>query len=116
MITPVDIQNKEFSKSVRGYNANSVDEFMAEISLEFEKLYKENIELKDRISVLNDSLKNYRAMEDSIFLYLLSMVSASTSHPSLPWDWSISLPPSKLMETLQPIRSSPANRWKVKSS
>jgi cell division initiation protein len=29
-------------------------------------LYKENIELKDRISVLNDSLKNYRAMEDSL--------------------------------------------------
>lgn len=66
MITPIDIQNKEFAKGMRGYNVSSVDEFMNEIAAEYEKLYKENIELKDRLSVLNDSLKQYRAMEDSL--------------------------------------------------
>lgn len=66
MITPIDIQNKEFAKAMRGYNTVAVDEFMNEISAEYEKLYKENIELKDRLSVLNDSLKQYRAMEDSL--------------------------------------------------
>ncbi len=66
MLTPVDIQNKEFTKSISGYNKDLVDDFMMEVSKEFEKLYKENIELKDRLSVLNDSLKKYRAMEDSL--------------------------------------------------
>ena len=28
MITPVEIQNKEFSKSAFGYNKNEVDEFL----------------------------------------------------------------------------------------
>ncbi|MBO5454335.1 MAG: DivIVA domain-containing protein [Clostridia bacterium] len=66
MLTPIDIQNKEFSKSLSGYNKDMVDDFMSEVANEFEKLYKENIELKDRLSVLNDSLKKYRAMEDSL--------------------------------------------------
>ena len=28
MITPLEIENKEFSKQIRGYNADEVDEFL----------------------------------------------------------------------------------------
>ena len=66
MLTPIDIQNKEFTKSLRGYRIDMVDDFVLEVSKDFERLYKENIELKDRLSVLNESLKKYRAMEDSL--------------------------------------------------
>ena len=66
MLTPIDIQNKEFTKSLRGYSKDAVDDFINEVSKDFERLYKENIELKDRLSVLNESLKKYRAMEDSL--------------------------------------------------
>lgn len=66
MLTPIDIQNKEFAKSIKGYNREAVDDFVLEVSKDFERLYKENIELKDRLSVLNESLKKYRAMEDSL--------------------------------------------------
>ncbi len=66
MLTPVDIQNKEFAKGFSGYSKSAVDEFMTEVSAEFERLYRENIEFKDRITMLNDSLKQYRAMEEAL--------------------------------------------------
>ncbi|HOB21135.1 MAG TPA: DivIVA domain-containing protein, partial [Candidatus Atribacteria bacterium] len=57
-LTPMDIHNKEFSKAFRGYNEDEVDQFLDEIVEEFERLYKENIELKDRISALNDQISS----------------------------------------------------------
>ena len=43
MITPLDIENKKFSKQmVNGYNVDEVDEFLDEITADYEKLYKEN--------------------------------------------------------------------------
>lgn len=66
MLTPVDIQNKEFPKKFSGYNKTAVDEFMIEIADEFEKIYRENIDLKDKLSNLNESLRKYIAMEDSM--------------------------------------------------
>ena len=41
MITPLDIENKKFSKQmVNGYNVDEVDEFLDEITADYEKLYK----------------------------------------------------------------------------
>lgn len=66
MITPVDIQNKEFPKKMSGYDRAAVDEFMMDVAEAYEKLYRENIDLKDKLSNLNDSLKKYIAMEDAM--------------------------------------------------
>lgn len=66
MITPVDIQNKEFSRKLSGYDRVAVDEFMLDIAEDYEKLYRENIELKDRVASANDSLRKYIAMEDAM--------------------------------------------------
>ena len=38
MITPLDIQNKEFSRGVRGYKEEEVDEFLDLITVDMEKL------------------------------------------------------------------------------
>ena len=38
MITPADIENKEFSRGVRGYKEEEVDEFLDLIILDMEKL------------------------------------------------------------------------------
>ena len=43
MITPLDIENKEFKKGLRGYNENEVDSYLDEIKKEYENLYRENI-------------------------------------------------------------------------
>ena len=64
MITPLDIENKTFSKQmVSGYNVEEVKEFMATLLADYEKLYKENIEYKDKITVLNQGIQHYIAKE-----------------------------------------------------
>ena len=66
LITPLDIQNKEFKKSFRGYNAKNVDEFLDAINEDYEKLYKENIELKDKVNMLADQIRQYNTLEETL--------------------------------------------------
>lgn len=66
MITPFEIENKEFSKSMRGYNAEEVDEFLDEIILDLQKLLAENEKLKNTVSSLESDLKQYKRSEASV--------------------------------------------------
>ena len=67
MITPLDIHNKVFSGSVfGGYNKEDVDMFLDKLVEDYEKLYKENIELKDKINVLNEGIQHYKSMEETL--------------------------------------------------
>ena len=67
MITPLDIENKPFSKQVvSGYNVDEVKQFMATLLTDYEKLYKENIEYKDKIEVLNQGIQHYKSIEDTL--------------------------------------------------
>ena len=66
MITPLDIQNKEFKKSFRGYKESEVDQFLDDIIDDYEKLYKENIELKDKILILSEQIKQYNNLEKTL--------------------------------------------------
>lgn len=65
-LTPMDIHNKEFSRGFRGYNEDEVDQFLDKIVDEFEKLYKENMELKDKVNALGDQISQYRTMENTL--------------------------------------------------
>lgn len=66
-MTPIEIQNYEFStQAVGGYNKKQVEDFVEAVAKDFEVYYRENKELKDRITVLNESLKNFKMMEDSL--------------------------------------------------
>jgi cell division initiation protein len=47
MITPLDIQNKEFSRAVRGYKEEDVDGFLDLLTLDLEKILEENRRLKE---------------------------------------------------------------------
>ena len=49
MITPMDIENKEFKKGFRGYNEEEVDEFLDIVKEDFENLYRENLDLKEKL-------------------------------------------------------------------
>lgn len=66
MLTPLDIQNKEFKRGVRGYKESEVDAFLDEIMIDYEKMFKENIELKDKIAMLNDQIKQYNKLEETL--------------------------------------------------
>ena len=65
-ITPMDIHNKEFSRGFRGYNEDEVDQFLDNIVDEFEKMYKENKELKEKITTLMDQINQFRTMEKTL--------------------------------------------------
>ena len=66
MLTPIDIQKQEFDVKFRGYNADEVDNFLDLVGTDYEKLYKENIELKQQLKTFSKEIENYRAMENSL--------------------------------------------------
>lgn len=66
MLTPVDIENKEFTKAFRGYDVYEVEEFMKSLVADYEKLYRENGELKEKNALLNDAIGNYKGMEETM--------------------------------------------------
>ena len=66
MLTPIDIQRQDFEVKLRGYNADEVDDFLDLVGRDYEKLYKENAELRDQIRQLNRSVEQYKAMEATL--------------------------------------------------
>ena len=66
MLTPLDIHNKEFKKTFRGYHEEEVDEFLDRIVTDYEKLYRENMELKETLERVNSKLSHYQQMEDTL--------------------------------------------------
>lgn len=67
MITPLDIENKKFSKQmVNGYSVNEVDEFLDELTADYEKLYKENARLKTNEEELNNDVGQYKNIEATL--------------------------------------------------
>ncbi len=67
MLSPVDIQNKEFKKSkIGGYHIEEVNDFLDEVLKSYQEVINENYALKDKINVLNESIQYYRSMESTI--------------------------------------------------
>ncbi len=66
MLTPLDLETRTFTKKFGKYKAEEVDEFMTALRIEYEKLYKENLALKDKVSMLSDAIKQYKSMEDTL--------------------------------------------------
>ena len=56
MLTPLDIEKKKFSKKINGYSVEEVDDFLDELTLEYERLYRENAEYKEQLEQLRDSI------------------------------------------------------------
>lgn len=78
MLTPLDIENKRFAKQmVNGYSVSEVDEFLDELTLDYEKLYKENTSLNDKIDELNNSLVQYKTIESTLQNTLLMAQSTA---------------------------------------
>lgn len=66
MLTPLDIQNKEFDKGFRGYKEIQVDSFLDEVIADYEFVFKENLELKSKIDMLNEQIRSFGSMEDTL--------------------------------------------------
>ncbi|SCX86985.1 DivIVA domain-containing protein [Alkaliphilus peptidifermentans] len=66
MLTPLDIQNKEFKKGLRGYKEDEVDEFLDQLMIDYEKLYKENSELKENVEKVSQKIEQYKTIEETL--------------------------------------------------
>ncbi len=66
MLTPLDIQNKHFGKSIRGYNEIEVEEFLALIVRSMEDLIQVNIETTSKLHDYEKQLERYQSMEKTI--------------------------------------------------
>lgn len=66
MLTPVEIQNKNFKSTGLGYDKKDVDVFMQEITDSYEEVYREKIELEDKLASAVDALNHYRNIEKTM--------------------------------------------------
>jgi cell division initiation protein len=65
-LTPMEINNKEFKKVLRGYNPEEVDEFLDKITEDYEEIFRENKILKEKLSNINDKVDHYSKIENTI--------------------------------------------------
>ena len=67
MITPLDIENKKFSKQImNGYSVEEVDDFLDDLTADYSKNYKEATELKTKVEELTKSLEHYKTIEETL--------------------------------------------------
>lgn len=66
MISIEDAKNVEFKKSVRGYNAEDVDNFVDEVVATLEQNKKEKVELVKKLDILAKRIEQYRQDEENV--------------------------------------------------
>lgn len=67
MLTPLDIENKKFSKQMmNGYSVEEVDDFLDELTEDYEKLYKEVAESKNKMEELQENVEKYKGIESTL--------------------------------------------------
>ncbi len=80
MLTPMEIQTKQFEKSVvGGYNKQDVDEYMSYILADYENLYKQVSVLEEKLSGLTKQLDSYKNIEETMKNSLLIAQSTAES-------------------------------------
>lgn len=65
-LTPLDIHNKEFSRRIRGYDEDEVNEFLDQVIKDYESIIRENKELHNQLLSLQDRLDHFLNIEESL--------------------------------------------------
>lgn len=77
MLTPIEIENKEFKKALRGFKEEEVDEFLDIVKEDYEHLYRENLELKEKIKLYQDQINKYENIEETLKATLIRAESVA---------------------------------------
>ncbi len=78
MYTPLELEKIEFGNAfMGGYKREDVEEVFNELTADYETLYKENIALKDKLSMLQGLVDKYKTMEDALQNALLLAQTSS---------------------------------------
>ena len=64
MLTPQEVAQRSFGKaSFGGYNMAMVDDFLDELTADYETLFNENALLKQKLGVLSGKIREYQSTE-----------------------------------------------------
>ncbi len=66
MITPIEIQSKTFKSGGLGYDKKDVDSFLRDVLKSYETIYRENMELNDKVAVLTEGIQYYKTIEKTL--------------------------------------------------
>ena len=78
MTTPLEIENKRFSKQImNGYNVDDVDSFLDDITEDYAKLYKDISEYKSKIDEMSKDVEKYKTIENTLQSTLIMAQSTS---------------------------------------
>jgi cell division initiation protein len=67
MIMPIDIENKVFKKSkLGGYEIKDVEDFLEQLIVDYENLYKENSNLKEKLIKADEAIEYYNSLEQGV--------------------------------------------------
>ncbi|MFC5541323.1 MAG: DivIVA domain-containing protein [Bacilli bacterium] len=65
-LSPLDIHNKEFTRSFRGYAEDEVNEFLDQIIKDYELLLREKKELEDKVKQMTEQMEHFNTMEETL--------------------------------------------------
>jgi len=65
-LTPVDVQNKVFHRTFRGYNTAQVDEFLNAVTSELEFFIEEREKMRVDIEILTQKVVHYTQIEATL--------------------------------------------------
>jgi len=65
-LTPLEIKQQQFEKSLRGFDTSDVQSFLTLVSNEVEHLLNKNKELEEQIDKLNDRVRHYERVEEAL--------------------------------------------------
>jgi cell division initiation protein len=77
MITPVDIRNQQFGRSLRGFDPDDVKAFLHSLSNEWETVLVENKTLKIELEKTKETLNGYKEMESMLHRTLMQAEQSS---------------------------------------
>jgi cell division initiation protein len=76
-ITPLDITQKQFRKTFRGFEPEEVEAFLALVAVEFEALVKDNMALREDNQRKAEDIAEYRSRERALQETLVTAQKAS---------------------------------------
>ena len=74
-LTPIEIKNKDFSKKLKGYNKDEVNDFLNEVYENYKDLFRENSLLKEQLSRAEAEIVRFKSLEEKMNTAILNAQS-----------------------------------------
>lgn len=65
-LSPLDIHNKEFTSSFRGYHQDEVNEFLEQVMKDYENILEENKRLESQLAQTKEQISHFNTIESTL--------------------------------------------------